>query len=46
MSINRTYAVLGLGRYGRSVAEELVRNAAEVLAVDSNEEYGKEQINI
>lgn len=34
MSINKTYAVLGLGRYGRSVAEELVKNGAEVLAVD------------
>ena len=42
MSINRTYAILGLGRYGRSVAEELVRNGAEVLAVDSNEEYVKD----
>lgn len=42
MSINRNYAVLGLGRYGRSVAEELVRNGAEVLAVDSNEEYVKD----
>lgn len=39
MSINKTYAVLGLGRYGRAVAEELVRNGAEVLAVDLNEEY-------
>ena len=34
MSINKTYAVLGLGRYGRAVAEELVKNGAEVLAVD------------
>ena len=34
MSINKTYAVLGLGRYGRSVAEELVNNGAEVLAID------------
>ena len=34
MSINKTYAVLGLGRYGRAVAEELVANGAEVLAVD------------
>ena len=42
MSINKTYAVLGLGRYGRSVAEELVRNGVEVLAVDSNEEYVKD----
>ncbi|MBE7058753.1 MAG: TrkA family potassium uptake protein [Ruminococcaceae bacterium] len=34
MSINKTYAVLGLGRYGKAVAEELVKNGAEVLAVD------------
>jgi trk system potassium uptake protein TrkA len=34
VSINKTYAVLGLGRYGRAVAEELLNNGAEVLAVD------------
>ena len=34
MSIYKTYAVLGLGRYGQAVAEELVNNGAEVLAVD------------
>ena len=34
MSIHKTYAVLGLGRYGRSVAEKLVSSGAEVLAVD------------
>ncbi len=34
MSINKTYAVLGLGRYGRAVAKELVNSGAEVLAVD------------
>ncbi len=39
MSMNRTYAVLGLGRYGRAVAEELVKNGAEVIAIDENEEY-------
>ncbi len=38
MSISKTYAVFGLGRYGRAVAEELVKNGAEVIAVDSNEE--------
>lgn len=38
MSINKAYAVFGLGRYGRAVAEELVRNGAEVMAVDINEE--------
>ena len=37
MSINKTYAVFGLGRYGRAVAEELVKNGADVIAVDSNE---------
>ena len=37
MSINKTYAVFGLGRYGVAVASELVNNGAEVLAVDSNE---------
>ena len=34
MSVNKTYAVLGLGRYGQGVAEELVNSGAEVLAVD------------
>lgn len=34
----KSYAVFGLGRYGRAVAEELVRNGAEVLAVDVDEE--------
>ena len=34
MSIHKSYAVFGLGRYGRAVAEELVNNGMEVLAVD------------
>ncbi len=38
MTINKTYAVFGLGRYGRAVAEELVKNGADVIAVDNNEE--------
>ena len=38
MTINKTYAVFGLGRYGRAVAEELVKNGAEVLAVDIDQE--------
>mgnify|MGYP003305772904 CR=1 FL=1 len=38
MSMNKTYAVFGLGRYGRAVAEELVKNGADVIAVDRNEE--------
>lgn len=37
MSINKSYAVFGLGRYGLAVAKELVRSGADVLAVDRNE---------
>ena len=38
MSINKTYGVFGLGRYGKAVALELINSGAEVLAVDKNEE--------
>ncbi len=34
---NKSYAVLGLGSYGMSVARALVKDGADVLAVDSNE---------
>lgn len=34
MSIHKTYAVFGLGRYGRAVAKELAENGMEVIAVD------------
>ncbi len=34
MSINKTYAVFGLGRYGMSVARELVDSGVELIAVD------------
>lgn len=34
----KSYAVFGLGRFGRSVAEELAKSGAEVLAVDMDEE--------
>jgi trk system potassium uptake protein TrkA len=34
MSINKTYAVFGLGRYGISVARELVASGVELIAVD------------
>ena len=37
MSIHKTYAVFGLGRYGLAVARELVENGAEVIAVDQDE---------
>ncbi len=42
MSINKSYAVLGLGRYGRAVAKELTDSGAEVIAVDSNERIVEE----
>ena len=34
MKKTKTYAVFGLGRYGRAVAKELVDNGKEVIAVD------------
>ena len=37
MTMKKTYAVFGLGRYGIAVARELVRNGVEVIAVDSDE---------
>lgn len=37
MGIKQSYAVFGLGRYGKAVAKELVENGAEVLAVDIDE---------
>ena len=42
MSIHQTYAVFGLGRYGRAVAKELSDSGAEVLAVDTDEEIVNE----
>lgn len=38
MKTNQSYAVFGLGRYGRAVAKELVEDGAEVLAVDIDED--------
>ncbi len=37
MKATKTYAVFGLGRYGRAVARTLAKEGAEVLAVDKNE---------
>lgn len=37
MNMKKTYAVLGLGRYGTAVAQELAAAGAEVLAVDVNQ---------
>lgn len=36
MSINKNYAVFGLGKYGSAVARELINSGADVLAVDIN----------
>ena len=44
MGIKQSYAVFGLGRYGRAVAKELVENGAEVLAVDIHEELVEDAI--
>lgn len=38
MNIKQSYAVFGLGRYGKAVAKELVENGAEVLAIDIDED--------
>ena len=37
MKVKKTYAVFGLGRYGRAVARELVENDMEVIAVDAEQ---------
>ena len=37
MKVKKTYAVFGLGRYGRAVARELVENGMEVVAVDAEQ---------
>lgn len=37
MKAKKTYAVFGLGRYGATVAKELVDNGMEVIAVDYNQ---------
>lgn len=38
MGMNQSYAVFGLGRYGRAVAKALAESGAEVLAVDLDED--------
>ena len=38
MNRDQSYAVFGLGRYGRAVARELVENGIEVIAVDMDED--------
>lgn len=36
--MNKSFMVVGIGRFGRAVALELERNGAQVIAVDKNEE--------
>ena len=36
MKNNKSYAVFGLGRYGRAVAKELIDNGKQVIAVDDD----------
>lgn len=36
--MKKSFAVLGLGKFGRSIAEELAQAGAEVMAVDDDEE--------
>ena len=43
--MNKTYAVFGLGRYGRAVASELSKDGAEVIAVDINDEAVNDAVN-
>ena len=38
MKNNKSYAVIGLGRFGSAVAKELAKGGADVLAIDINEE--------
>ena len=45
MSMNQSYAIFGLGRYGRAVAKELVDNGVDVLAVDIEEELVNDAIS-
>ena len=42
----KSFAVIGCGRFGGSVVEELARQRADVLAIDSNEEIVKKYVNI
>lgn len=44
MSINKSYAVFGLGRYGKAVVKELLNNGATVLAVDINSKVVDEAV--
>ena len=42
---HKSYAVIGLGQFGRSVVKELADNGADVIAVDNDPEVAKEVAN-
>ena len=42
MTQNKKFAVIGLGRFGRSVAKTLHKNGVEVIAVDKDPDVVKE----
>lgn len=43
--MKKSYAVFGLGRYGTTIVQELLKNGAEVLAVDIDEEVVEQAKN-
>ena len=46
MSINKSYAVFGLGRYGMSVAKELADSGVDVIAIDNNDKKVEELVGV
>ena len=44
--MSKSYAVFGLGRYGRAVVKELLNNGAEVLAVDRDRKIVDELVGV
>lgn len=42
---HKSFAVIGLGQFGRSIVKELVDNGMDVIALDNNEEVAKEVAN-
>ena len=39
---HKSFAVIGLGQFGRSVVKELADNGMDVIAIDNNEQIAKE----
>ena len=42
MASKKSFAIIGLGQFGRAVLEELVDNGMDVIAIDNNEAIAKE----